>query len=437
MLKIGELSRLAQVSVKTLRYYAERGLLLPAHVDRYTGYRYYALEQLPRLNRILALKDLGFTLEEIARVLGENLSPDELRGMVRLRQIELERRLAEEQARLTRVEARLRQIAQEGCLPEYPVVLKAVAARRVMALGRRVAGYGQGAALVRPLLARLQAVGLPTPAAGAIVTVYREDADGAGLWAATGASLERIPAPHGLGGELEILALPAIPALACVIHQGSHDALGDAYGALLSWAAPNGYRANGLVREVYLRGPESDAPPEEYVSEVQLPVASVLANMDVRRKEQLMHPKIETKPAFSVVGLVYHGKNEHREIPALWDQLNPRWGELLALGDMRGCYGVCDAAMDETGFDYMAGLDLGPLAQAPEGMAIWQVPEATYAVFTCTLPTIGATHDYIHNTWLPNSGYRRAPTPDLELYPETFEPGDPESEMYIYIPIIR
>jgi DNA-binding transcriptional MerR regulator len=59
MLKIGDFSRLGQVTVKTLRHYGQLGLLKPAWIDRYTGYRYYSLEQLPRLNRILALKELG------------------------------------------------------------------------------------------------------------------------------------------------------------------------------------------------------------------------------------------------------------------------------------------------------------------------------------------------------------------------------------------
>ena len=63
MLKIGDFARTARVTVKTLRFYAREGLLCPVYVDRFSGYRYYDIDQLPRLNRILALKDLGFTLE--------------------------------------------------------------------------------------------------------------------------------------------------------------------------------------------------------------------------------------------------------------------------------------------------------------------------------------------------------------------------------------
>ncbi len=86
MLKIGEFSRLAQVSVKALRLYDRLGLIRPAYVDRFTSYRYYGLEQLPRLHRLLALKDLGFSLEEIGRLLQEEVPVAELCGMLRLHQ---------------------------------------------------------------------------------------------------------------------------------------------------------------------------------------------------------------------------------------------------------------------------------------------------------------------------------------------------------------
>jgi DNA-binding transcriptional MerR regulator len=73
MFKIGDFARIAQVTVKALRYYDELGLLRPAYVDAFSGYRYYAAGKLPRLNRILALKDMGFSLDEIARLLDDAL----------------------------------------------------------------------------------------------------------------------------------------------------------------------------------------------------------------------------------------------------------------------------------------------------------------------------------------------------------------------------
>jgi DNA-binding transcriptional MerR regulator len=86
MPKIGDFSKLSRVTVKTLRYYDEVGLLRPVEVDPFTGYRYYALDQLPRLHRILALKDLGFALEQISQIINEGVSPDQLRGMLCLKQ---------------------------------------------------------------------------------------------------------------------------------------------------------------------------------------------------------------------------------------------------------------------------------------------------------------------------------------------------------------
>jgi DNA-binding transcriptional MerR regulator len=112
MFKIGEFSRISRVSVKTLRYYDGIGLLTPARVDLFTGYRYYSADQLPRLNRILALKDLGLSLEQIAALLDDDLPPAEIRGMLRLKRVEIQQHLEEEQARLARVEARLKQIEQ-------------------------------------------------------------------------------------------------------------------------------------------------------------------------------------------------------------------------------------------------------------------------------------------------------------------------------------
>ena len=114
------------------------GLISPACVDRSSGYRYYSVDQLPRLHRILALKDLGLSLEQVAYLLDGTLSAEELRGMLLLKQAELRQRVAEEQARLDRVQQRLRFIEQEGSLPEIDVVVKSVPALHVLSLRRAV-----------------------------------------------------------------------------------------------------------------------------------------------------------------------------------------------------------------------------------------------------------------------------------------------------------
>jgi DNA-binding transcriptional MerR regulator len=114
MLRIGEFSRLARVSVKTLRHYDRLGLLKPARTDEWTSYRYYTGEQLPRLYSILALKELGFSLEHTRLLLDEGSSLERTRAMLELRRNEARQALEAEQERLARVEVRLRQLDAGG-----------------------------------------------------------------------------------------------------------------------------------------------------------------------------------------------------------------------------------------------------------------------------------------------------------------------------------
>ncbi|MEO1289298.1 MAG: helix-turn-helix domain-containing protein, partial [Chloroflexota bacterium] len=127
MLKIGEFSRLTQVPAKTLRYYDEIGLFKPAQVDKFTGYRYYTIAQLPRLYRIMALKALDLTLEQIQHMLDDDLSPEEMRGMLRLKQAELNQTIADVQMRLSYVAHKIQQVEEEETfMAKYEVILKDV-----------------------------------------------------------------------------------------------------------------------------------------------------------------------------------------------------------------------------------------------------------------------------------------------------------------------
>jgi len=123
MLKIGDFAREANVTVKTLRFYASEGLLSPVYIDRFSGYRYYTREQLSTLNRILALKDLGFSLAQIRQLLKGTLTPEELRGMLRLKQAELQQSVQRETLRLEHVEQRLALIEREGAVSLADIII--------------------------------------------------------------------------------------------------------------------------------------------------------------------------------------------------------------------------------------------------------------------------------------------------------------------------
>src|SRR5215472_6376500 len=127
MFRIGEFAQIAQVSGRQLRFYDQLGLLQPAHIDPQSGYRYYSIRQLPRLNSILALKELGLSLEQIAPLLKNGISPPELRAMLTMKRAQLERSLREEENRLRHIESRIAQIDIAGGIGDYDVVVKQVA----------------------------------------------------------------------------------------------------------------------------------------------------------------------------------------------------------------------------------------------------------------------------------------------------------------------
>ena len=283
MIKIGDLSRISRVPVKTLRYYDEVGLLKPVEVDRFTGYRYYSLDQLSRLNRILALKDLGFSLEQIAQLLNVNLPAAQIRGMLRMKQAELQDRVREEQERLARVEARLRQIEQEETMPKDDVVIKKVEPQLVASIRGIVPNYGAQWQLWNELDAYL-AKRRANPI-GPFLTIYHDTE-----FKERDVDLEVCePLSGALPGEgrAQTYELPGIETVACLLHHGTFDNIGDTYNALMKWIETNGYRVAGPNREVYLRAvasPKTDVEyPKDYLTddeanrltEVQFPVEKV------------------------------------------------------------------------------------------------------------------------------------------------------------------
>lgn len=268
MLKIGDFSKLSQVPIKTLRYYDQIGLLKPSEVDRFTSYRYYTLAQIPRLNRILAFKDLGFTLEQIAELLDENLSVEQIRGMFRMKRAEIERNLEEEQARLARVEARLRQIEREQQMPDYEVILKTTPPVRVASLRQITENYQAIGQLYGELLMVLGQNGI-TPA-GPLMGIYHDpeyreqDTDVEAL----------IPIPNSITlahPRLRIRDLAGI-LVASLIRPGPYNDFHPAYQALTGWTQANGYHITGPNREIYLRGPWEGIASDEFVTEIQFPV---------------------------------------------------------------------------------------------------------------------------------------------------------------------
>jgi DNA-binding transcriptional MerR regulator len=268
VIKIGDFARLGQVSVVTLRHYDEIGLLKPVTVDSFTGYRYYSVAQLPRLNRILALKDLGFSLEQIEVVLN-GLTLDQLRGMLKLRHAEVEQQVAQEQGRLARIATRLRQIESEDTMPDYDVVLKSippmlVVSRRVTIPTNDLVPAYLGPAFTEAY-SHLKQHGAKE--AGPCLAVWHQPAN---VYANEDAEAavpidQHIPSTE----RVQVYELPQ-QQVASVVHHGAFEDFTQGHTAILTWIEANGYHVAGPYREIYIHHDTSNMA--DSATEIQYPV---------------------------------------------------------------------------------------------------------------------------------------------------------------------
>ncbi|HEX5941992.1 MAG TPA: MerR family transcriptional regulator [Anaerolineales bacterium] len=272
MIRIGDFSKLSRVSVKTLRYYDETGLLKPVHVDPFTGYRLYEYSQLSILHRILALKDLGFSLEEIGHLLDDGLSVEQMRGMLKLRETEARYRVREEAERLERIGARLRQLEQENSMSRYDVVIKSADEIKVASVRGVVPTPPEQGGLWQELEEYLaQQRVRPT---GACFTLYYDDEYKERDWDVE--VCEPIEAELGESNHVNVQTLPAVKTLASTIHNGPFVTIGEAYNAIGKWITDNGYHIVGPCREVYLHTVEPVSQTDlNTVTEIQFPVEKI------------------------------------------------------------------------------------------------------------------------------------------------------------------
>jgi AraC family transcriptional regulator len=179
---------------------------------------------------------------------------------------------------------------------------------------------------------------------------------------------------------------------------------------------------------------------------VFLPLRAPLSIADIQplgTRGAAMETRIINLPAMRVVGMAYVGKNENEEIYTMWGDFIPRFDEVQGKICPDVKLGVCGDAQEDGSFRYVAGFQVEADAPVPEGMTTFDVPAATYVVVTQHGVLSDERHglhaavNYVYREWLPQSGYQRAATPDLEWYDQRFTGVDREdSEMDVYTPIV-
>ena len=273
MFTTGEFSKIARVSRRLLRHYRDIGLFLPADSDPQSGYNYYSIHQLPALNRILALRDLGFSLEQIQRTVSSDVSTDELRGMLQMRKAEIERSLLDELQKIRSIESRL-EVLEQG-IPDLEVIIKSIPAQHYLSAQHICINAEHSLQLIGEMQRVLPAQ-VGSKNLGEMITMLHsedfrvEDAPiEIGYILPKSKSfdpielkdLDLIFAPRTLEA-VETMATVAITQNPDFWHQGTT--------AIGHWMDTHGYKMNGSQREVWYSNPSSSA--EELMVELQIPV---------------------------------------------------------------------------------------------------------------------------------------------------------------------
>ena len=268
MLKIGEFSKLSRVSVRMLRHYDEIGLLKPAEIAPFTDYRYYREDQLPTAGRITALKDMGFSLADIVRILSVYEDRDELERYFSARQKELETQLHETEHKLTLLDAARTRLRKEEPM-NYDVTIKIFPERYAATVHMIIPRYEDEAMVWGVLTEETCRMNL-TEADPCLCGVtyldgeYKEKDVEVLAW-------KTVKGSYPDTAHVKFRTLPEATVASCT-YQGGYERIVEVYAAVVAWIEANGYEYAGPMFNIYHVSPHETHNPEEFVTEICYPV---------------------------------------------------------------------------------------------------------------------------------------------------------------------
>lgn len=267
-LKIGEFSKMMQVTVKTLRHYEQKGLLLPDEVDVWTGYRYYSINQMQTLQTIRDLQRLGFSLDEIKELFEDDSHTPDIRQMDE-KIMETERQLKQLIARRDQlIEWRdsRKQITtmEKFSIQQLPEII--VASHREV-----IPNYAAlGPLCVNKIGPEMQRLGCKCPPPGYCFTIEHDKE-----YKPTDIDIEYCELVEEMGKDSAIIQfkrLPAVPKALCMKHVGPYERFYESYTAAFRYIDEHGYKVVGLPRTCYIDGAWNQDDPEKWLSVIQIPI---------------------------------------------------------------------------------------------------------------------------------------------------------------------
>ena len=272
MFKIGEFSKMVRVSARMLRHYEQSGLLTPAQVDRFTGYRLYSAAQMPLLARITQLRDIGFGVEEIKTLLPRYDDPAALAQALERKAGEVQTTIGLEQNKLEKIAALRGKLQKERVNMVFEAELKSLPAVKVLSLREILPAPEQEPALWEKLAAFIQKNNIAFDKAGGYSIYHDEDHK------ETDVDVEIAIKVGELGesvGGFVFKELPAIPQAATVRFSGPYTGYGEAIEKLAGWVETNGYAFAGTIRGLAIKTYANTQSEEDFLTELQLPVKKI------------------------------------------------------------------------------------------------------------------------------------------------------------------
>lgn len=268
MYKIGDFSKLGRVTVKTLRYYDQMELLRPIHIDEFSGYRYYSAAQLSDLNRILALREAGFMLEEIKSLLDRNITSEETLEILETKTRGIRQGIREEQMRLSKLETIGNLLRREMSTMDYNIIVKEVEPVKVAFIREIVPEEGYVPRQLEKLCRYLKKQGVRyDPSYRVIchdVEYCEKDKDIEVAVPVYG----NVPESEGI----RCRELEGQSSMGSIICGSNREGKENALNSILYWLDKNVYQIIGPYREIHLAEGEPDADPGEHTVEIQIPV---------------------------------------------------------------------------------------------------------------------------------------------------------------------
>ncbi len=266
--RIGDFSRLARVSIRMLRYYDELGILKPHYTDEITGYRFYSSTQIALVNRIQVLREMGFSLVEIAQLMEKELESRQLKTLLENRKRVIEENIKSENEKLLRVCTLIELINKEELGMNYDIAIKQIPEYKILSLRDTIKYYSEEGKLRQELNDFIEENKIKS--IFPYYTIYHDKGyKECDIDVEVSVCIQEDIQPTK---RIKVRTLEEIKEMAVVFHKGPFEDMSLAFHALGKWMDANGYEGAGAVRAIYHKGHWCEKDPAKFLTEIQMPI---------------------------------------------------------------------------------------------------------------------------------------------------------------------